>query len=110
MSDGYEVDPARLARQAGQLDPLVDEVTSIHSTLAAALAEAGACWGSDAVGQSFGGAHAGPSDATLRQLGDLPSRLGSVGTRFTDTAARYEGDDQHGVQRLRAAGPDVAEA
>ncbi len=109
MSDGYEADPARLAGQAGQLDPLVGRITSIHETLSAALAEAGPCWGGDAVGQSFAAAHAGPADSALAQLGALPSRMGSVATGFTDTAARYESDDQHGVERLRAAGPDLAE-
>lgn len=109
MSDGYEADPTRLAGQAGQLDPLAGRVTSIHETLSAALAEAGPCWGGDAVGQSFGAAHAGPADSTLSRLGALPSRLGSVATRFTDTATTYEGDDQHGAERLRAAGPDLAE-
>lgn len=107
MSDGYESDTTLLAGQAAQLEPLAGEVTSIHGTLSAALAEAGACWGSDPVGQSFGGVHAVPADATLRQLGELPARLGSVGTRLTDTAARYESDDEHGVERLRAAGPEV---
>jgi hypothetical protein len=110
MSDGYQVDTDRLAGQEGQLDPLVGRVTSIHQTLSAALGEAGPCWGSDAVGQSFGAAHAGPADSTLTQLGGLPDRLGSVGTRFTATAARYDGDDEHGVERLHAAGPDLTEA
>jgi hypothetical protein len=107
MSDGYEVDPARLAEQGAQLDPLAGRIASIHQTLSAALAESGACWGTDAVGQSFAGAHAGPADSTLTQLGGLPDKLGSVGTRFTATAARYEGDDEHGATRLRAAGPDA---
>ena len=106
MSDGYEVDTTALAGQAGQLDPLASRVASIHSTLSEALAQAGPCWGSDAVGQSFGATHAGPADATLAQLGGLPDKLGSVGTRFTTTAATYEGDDQHGAARVRAAGPD----
>ncbi|MGH3877353.1 MAG: hypothetical protein ACRDSK_10000 [Actinophytocola sp.] len=110
MTDGYEADSARLAGQAGQLDPLASRVTSIHETLSAALSEAGPCWGGDAVGQSFGTAHAGPADSTLSRLGSLPEQLGSVGTRFTDTAARYTADDDHGVERLRAAGPDVSEA
>jgi hypothetical protein len=110
MSDGYQVDTGRLAGQEGQLDPLVNRVASIHRTLTAALGEAGPCWGSDAVGQSFGATHADPADSTLTQLGALPDQLGGVGTRFTATAARYEGDDQHGVERLGAAGPDLTEA
>jgi hypothetical protein len=110
MSDGYEADTARLAGQAGQLDPLVDKVSTIHRTLSEALSEAGPCWGADAVGQSFDAAHAGPADTTLSALGSLPERLGSVGTRLTATAATYEGDDQHGVQRLRAADPSTIEA
>jgi uncharacterized protein YukE len=107
MSDGYEVDTAALAAQAGQLDPLASRVASIHSTLSESLSEAGPCWGTDAVGQSFAAAHAGPADTTLTTLGGLPGRLGSVGTRFTATAATYEGDDQHGAARVRAAGPDA---
>ena len=107
MSDGYEVDPTRLAQQGAQLDPLANRVTSIHETLSAALAETGACWGSDAIGQSFAGTHAGSADSTLRRLGGLPDQLGSVGTAFTASAARYEGDDQHGAARLRTAGRDT---
>jgi hypothetical protein len=110
MNDGYRADTDRLAGQEGQLDPIAGRVTSIHETLTAALAEAGACWGSDAVGQSFATAHVDPADSTLAQLGALPEQLGSVGTKFTATAARYEGDDEHGVERLRAAGPDLTEA
>jgi hypothetical protein len=110
MTDGYQADTDRLAGQEGRLDPIAGRVTSIHETLTAALAESGACWGSDTVGQSFGSAHAGPADSTMAQLGALPGQLGSVGTRFTATAARYEGDDEHGVERLRAAGPDLTEA
>ncbi len=108
--DGYEVDPTRLAGQAGQLDPLVSRVSTIHGTLTEALAEAGPCWGTDAVGRSFAAVHADPADATLTRLGSLPRRLGSVGTRFTDTATTYEGDDQHAVDRLRATGAPTAEA
>lgn len=107
MNDGYQVDTGALAAQAGQLDPLASRVASIHTALSEALAEAGPCWGTDAVGQSFGATHAGSADATLTQLGGLPDRLGSVGTRFTATAATYEGDDQHGAARVRAAGPDA---
>jgi hypothetical protein len=110
MSDGYTADVDRLAGQAGQLDPLVNQVSTIHRTLSEALTEAGSCWGADAVGESFGSAHTGPSDSTLTQLGALPDQLGSVGTRFTDTASTYAGDDQHGVERLRAAGPADVEA
>lgn len=107
MSDGYEVDPTRLAQRGGQLEPLANRVTSIHETLSAALSESGACWGSDAIGQSFGAAHSGPADSTLQRLGGLPGRLGTVGANFTASAGRYDGDDQHGAARLRAAGPDV---
>ena len=110
MTDGYEVDTSRLAGQEGRLDPLVGQVSDIHRTLSSALADAGACWGSDTVGQSFDAAHSGPAATTLNQLSALPSQLGSVGTRFTATAATYEGDDQHGVERLRAAGPNLVDS
>ncbi|HWM06670.1 MAG TPA: hypothetical protein VNP92_30385 [Actinophytocola sp.] len=110
MTDGYTADPTRLTEQAGQFDGLAGRVEAIHRTLSEALATSGPCWGSDAVGQSFDTAHTGPADTTIARLGSLPAQLGSVGTRFGDTAARYTSDDQGGVERLRAAGPDIAEA
>ncbi|HEY0449866.1 hypothetical protein [Actinophytocola sp.] len=110
MNDGYTADAERLATEAGQFDGLAGRVGAIHRTLTETLAENGRCWGADAVGQSFGSAHAGPADATVTQLGSLPEQLGGVGARFAGTAAQYTSDDQGGVDRLRAAGPDIAEA
>lgn len=110
MTDGYTADAERLASEAGQFEGLAGRVAAIHRTLSEALAQDGACWGADAVGESFGAVHVGPADATMSRLGSLSEQLGGVGTRFSATAARYTSDDEGGVERLRAAGPDVAEA
>jgi hypothetical protein len=69
------------------------------------LSAAGPCWGTDAVGQSFAAAHADQADATLGRLTGLPERLGSVGTRFAETAAGYSSADDDSVDRLSQ--PDV---
>jgi hypothetical protein len=107
MNDGFTADADRLAAQAGQFGDLAGRVEEIHRTLSESLSEAGQCWGSDAVGQSFGAAHASPADGTLTQLSGLSSQLGGVGTRFADTARTYVGTDEGAVERLRAADPDV---
>lgn len=107
MSDGFTVDPERLAAQAGQLDDLVGRVDRIHRTLADSLSATGRCWGGDAVGQSFEDAHAAPADGTMTNLSSLTERLGGVGSRLVDTATTYTGTDEGAVERLRAADPDV---
>lgn len=92
--DGFDVDPDELAARAGQFDGLVDQLDTIQRDLSDALASIPhACWGNDAVGQSFAAAHTGPADATLGRLARLSEQLGSVGTRFTDTATEYVSSD-----------------
>lgn len=103
MNDGFWTDPDHLTNQAGQFTWLAEQAGAIHRELNDALAETGPCWGSDSVGQSFASAHADPADATLGRLGSLPDQLGSVGSRFTDTAAGYRGSDTAGVERLSSA-------
>lgn len=110
MNDGYTADPERLTERAGQFDGLAGRVDAIHRTLSEALTSSGPCWGGDAVGQSFGAAHTSPADTAMTQLGSLSAQLGSIGTRFGDTATTYTSDDLGGVERLRAAGQDIAEA
>ncbi|MCT2586200.1 hypothetical protein [Actinophytocola gossypii] len=104
---GFEADPERLATQAGQFDDLAGRAETIHRTLAEALSTTGECWGTDAVGQSFRTAHAGPADGTLARLSSLTSDLGGVGARFAGTAATYTATDDGAVERLRAVDPDA---
>jgi hypothetical protein len=104
MTDGFNVDADRLTAQAGQFPALAERAGAIHRELSEALAEAGACWGSDSVGRSFAAAHTGPADGTLTGLGGLPGRLDSVGTRLADTARGYRDQDASGARGINTAG------
>jgi hypothetical protein len=99
---GFEVDAERLAGQARQFEPLSGRVAAIHRSLTEALSD-GACWGTDAVGQSFSAVHAQPADDVVGRLSSLSERLDSVGTRFADTATTYGAGEQTAVDNLKAA-------
>jgi hypothetical protein len=106
MSDGFQVDADRLTAQAGQFEGLVGRAGAIHRELADTLGAIGRCWGTDTVGQSFDSIHTGPADDALGRIGSLPDQLGSVGTRFADTAAAYRGTDTGGATTIDAADDD----
>ncbi len=93
MDRGFEVEPDKLARHAGDFPGYADQVGAIHGELTGALDQAGSCWGDDPAGQSFASGHVAPSDATLHQLTALPGRLDDVGDRFRATALRYQQGD-----------------
>lgn len=99
---GFAADAERLASQAEQFDGLTERVGKIQRDLSDVLDAAGSCWGADAVGQSFAGAHTGSADDTLGRLSALPDQLGSVGTRFADTAAGYRDLESGAVRRLQS--------
>ncbi|HEU5475807.1 MAG TPA: hypothetical protein VFV67_34655 [Actinophytocola sp.] len=103
MSDGFTADAGTLARQATEFPDLAARAGTVHRELTETLAGLGACWGADRVGQSFAATHTGPADATLGGLGALPDRLGSVGTRFADSAAAYQRQDAAGAVQIEAA-------
>ena len=100
--DGFEVDAERLASRAAQFEPLVGRLNKIHRNLSDALSD-GACWGTDAVGQSFNAAHAAPSDDALTRLSGLSDRLTSVSTRLTETAGTYQAGDQSATGHMKVA-------
>ena len=105
MTDrGFSADADRLTARAGDFPQLAEQAGGIHRELSDTLTGLGACWGADRVGQSFAAAHTAPSDETLAGLRALPDRLGSVGTRFADTATAYRDQDTAGAQRLDTAG------
>lgn len=101
--DGFNVDAERLAARAAQFEPLVGRLGTIHNTLSDALSADGACWGTDAVGQSFGAAHATPADDAMTRLAALSDRLTSVSTRLTETAGTYQSGDQSAIEHLKSA-------
>jgi len=100
--DAFEVDAEQLASRAAQFDPLVTRMGTIHRDLTDALG-AGACWGTDAVGQSFAAIHATPADDAIARLSGLSDRLTSVSTRLTETAATYRTGDESAVEQLKSA-------
>jgi hypothetical protein len=103
MHDGYDVDAERLAGQASQFEPLSTRVAALHRTLTEALSADGACWGTDAVGQSFSAVHAQPADDVIARLSSLSGRLGDVGTRLSDTAATYTTGEDAALDHLNSA-------
>jgi hypothetical protein len=102
QADGFAVDATRLASRAAQFEPLVTRLDGIHRDLHDALSD-GACWGTDAVGQSFTAVHATPADDALSRLAGLSGRLNSVSTRLTDTAGTYQAVDQSAIEHLKSA-------
>lgn len=95
VDKGFQVDPAKLARHAGEFPGFADQVSAIHGELTTELAKASSCWGEDPAGQSFAAGHVAPAGGTLDQLRALPGRLTEVGDRFLATATTYQrGEDQ----------------
>jgi len=101
--EGFEVDADRLASRAAQFEPLVGRMTAIHRNLDDALSTDGACWGTDAVGRSFGAVHATPADDALTRLSGLSDRLTSVSTRLTETAGTYRAADDSAIEHVKSA-------
>lgn len=100
---GFSADAGSLARHAERFDGLAEEVGRIQGELRDALGEAGDCWGSDAVGQSFAAGHVEPSEATMSELDGLPALLSDVRGRLTETAAGYRETDEGAAADLGAA-------
>jgi hypothetical protein len=97
---GFQVDPAVLARHAGEFPGYADRAGAIHRQLADTLAELGDCWGDDPAGRSFAAGHVQAAGTTLTGLGALPARLADVGDRFTATANGYTRADDDSADRL----------
>jgi hypothetical protein len=100
MTGGFEVDVARLSRQAGEFPGLADRVSGIAGALRTSLDATGNCWGNDPAGQSFADGHVRPAGSTLDALDALPGRLADVGDRWAATAHAYRQADSAGVDAL----------
>jgi uncharacterized protein YukE len=99
-NQGFQADPAALARHAADFPGYADRLGAIHDELGSALAAVGRCWGDDAAGQSFAASHVRSADDTLTDLAALPGRISDVGDRFSTTATRYQQADEYGVELL----------
>ena len=91
---GFSTDVDRVLDQAGQLDGLSDTARSIYKELSDALAQAGECWGTDQVGQSFATGYTDAAEATLKLVKGLPGQLTDVGGRLAKHAHIHRSADQ----------------
>lgn len=86
---GFETDLAKLTAGATDFGAFAERAGTIFGDLGGVLDSFGACWGSDAIGQSFATSHVQPSTDALTTLGDLSREFGGIGERLTETARTY---------------------
>ncbi|NUT51621.1 MAG: hypothetical protein HOV94_30645 [Saccharothrix sp.] len=86
---GFHTDLARLAEGADDFTAFAERVGKIAGELGGVLDAVGACWGADAIGQSFASSHVAPSGEALSGLNGLSAGFGGVGERFAETARTY---------------------
>ena len=98
---GYGADLDRLDAGARELHGFAGQAKEIAGTLDRALAAFGACWGDDAVGQSFAASHQKPSGDTAGALSGLSTTLGDVGDRLAATAETYRHVEQSNASAMR---------
>ncbi|MGM1060298.1 WXG100 family type VII secretion target [Saccharothrix sp. Mg75] len=94
--NGFRTDLARLAEGAQDFGAFAERADKIANDLGATLDSLGACWGDDAIGQSFAAGHVRPSGDVLTGLTALGGGFGGVAERFAGTARTYrevEGDN-----------------
>ncbi|GAA3843241.1 hypothetical protein GCM10022243_07130 [Saccharothrix violaceirubra] len=91
---GFRTDLDRLERGAADFGEYAERAAKIGSTLGGVLDSLGACWGDDAVGQSFASSHVTPASGTVTGLGDIGTGFSGVGERFADTARTYRTAEQ----------------
>lgn len=98
---GFEADLARLTEGAGEFTGFAERAGGILSDLSGVLDPLGACWGSDAIGQSFASGHVVKADEALAGVTGLSARFGGVGERFAATAQTYGRVDGGAAGSLR---------
>ncbi|MFC0544292.1 WXG100 family type VII secretion target [Kutzneria chonburiensis] len=91
---GFSTDVDRVLDRAGQLDGLSGTAQSIFTELSDALADAGPCWGSDSIGQSFASGYTDAAEATFELVKALPGQLTDVGGRLAEHARIHRSVDQ----------------
>lgn len=86
---GFQTDLARLAEGAEDFTAFAERAAKIAGDLGGLLDSLGACWGGDAIGQSFASSHVQPSGEVLAGLSGLSGGFGGIGERFAETARTY---------------------
>lgn len=104
---GFGTDVTALGSAAGLFPDLVDRAVAVHRDLSDALADAGDCWGDDAVGESFASGHHEPATAALNAFAALGGRLTDTGGAFGDSATGYGSAEDSAVWTAVGATRDL---
>ncbi|QFZ23248.1 WXG100 family type VII secretion target [Saccharothrix syringae] len=99
---GFHTDLARLTEGAQDFGAFAERAGRIAADLTGVLDPLGACWGDDAIGQSFAAGHVGPTGDVLTGMGALGAGFGGVGERLAETARTYRDTEQGNTDALRA--------
>lgn len=99
---GFHTDLARLTEGARDFGVFAERAGKIAGDLGGVLDSVGACWGDDAIGQSFAEGHVGPAGDVLSGMGGLSAGFGGVGERLTETARTYREAEQGNSDAFRA--------
>jgi hypothetical protein len=100
-SGGFQADLGRITEGASEFGGFAEEAGKIVSGLSGLLDSIGACWGTDAVGQSFAAGHVASATDSLSRVGGLTELFGGVGERFKATAQSYTDVDEGNAGALR---------
>ncbi|MDQ2587153.1 hypothetical protein [Saccharothrix yanglingensis] len=87
--NGFRTDLARLTGGAQDFGAFAERAGRIAADLGATLDSLGACWGDDAIGQSFAAGHVRPAGDVLAGLNGLGGGFDGVAERFAGTARTY---------------------
>ncbi|MEU4801920.1 hypothetical protein [Actinosynnema sp. NPDC023587] len=99
---GFDTDLAKIDAGAADFGTFAERAGRIFGDLGGALDALGACWGDDAIGQSFASSHVRPAADALTGLGDLGAGFDGVGNRFTETARTYRAAEDGNSAAFRA--------
>jgi uncharacterized protein YukE len=90
-----------LQKAASGFDDLGGQVSSLYQNLAQTLDgndSGGAPWGSDSLGQGFGGQYVPASQMALQAVQGLAQLLGGIGGALGEAAGTFQGAEEHNAQ------------
>lgn len=97
MNDGFGAEFERIGRRGKDFDEHASRADDVVKELRQALESSGTPWGTDAIGEAFGGAHAGAADEAIKLIGELGGSLGGLGGKFTGAAENYRATEDANV-------------
>lgn len=102
MSGGFEVDPGRLAAEAGEFAALAERARAVARELADALDAVPRPWGTDAVGESFAAIHVDAAGRTRSRASEIAAALEQFGTALREASGAYADADTDAADAVRA--------